>query len=174
MPEDAKYDQHYRDDPAACGAPFSEFESFCSSVAPGSVLDLGCGQGRDSLMFARAGHQVVGIDVSSVGITQLREAAEIEALDVHAVVSDVRFYKPDRRFDIVILDRVLHMLPADARREVLQMGMGAVEPGGHLLVAEGAKGMVTIRKIVEQSGWALMLAKPNRLISKRSEPFCDE
>ena len=37
--DDVKYDKHYRDDPAACGAPFAEFEAFCGEVEAGSVLD---------------------------------------------------------------------------------------------------------------------------------------
>lgn len=39
------------------------------------MLDLGCGQGRDALLFARAGHRLLGVDVSSVGIEQMRATA---------------------------------------------------------------------------------------------------
>lgn len=169
MTDDVKYDKHYRDDPAACGAPFAEFEAFCGEAEAGSVLDLGCGQGRDALMFARAGHRVVGVDVSSVGITQMREAARAEGLDVEGVVADIRTYGPDRRFDVVILDRVLHMLAAADRIPMLETAMGAVAPGGHLLVAEGPKGMAPVRAAVEVSGWVLVKAKSNRLIARRPD-----
>jgi hypothetical protein len=36
---DVKYDRHYREDPAACGSPFAEFEAFCREAAVGSVLE---------------------------------------------------------------------------------------------------------------------------------------
>lgn len=170
MSDEVKYDRHYRDDPAACGAPFAELRAFCDGAEPGSVLDLGCGQGRDALMFARAGHRVVGVDVSAVGIEQLREVGEAEGLDVEGVVSDIRTFEPGARFDVVILDRVLHMLTADARDPVLARAMEAVTPGGHLLVAEGPKGMVPVRARVERVGWSLVIAKANRLVARRPGP----
>lgn len=126
MTDDVKYDKHYCDDLAACGAPFAEFQAFCRQAHVGSVLDLGCGQGRDGLMFARAGHRVVGVDVSSVGIGQMREVAEAESLDVEGVVADICTYEPDQRFDIVILDRVLHMLAAEARIPMLETATSAL------------------------------------------------
>mgnify|MGYP001628311605 CR=1 FL=1 len=134
MSDEVKYDRHYRDDPAACGAPFAELRAFCDGAEPGSVLDLGCGQGREG------------------------------------VVSDIRTFEPGARFDVVILDRVLHMLPADARDPVLARAMEAVTPGGHLLVAEGPKGMIPVRASVERVGWSLVIAKANRLIARRPGP----
>ena len=169
MTDDVKYDKHYRDDPAACGAPFAEFEAYCGEAEAGSVLDLGCGQGRDALMFARAGHRVVGVDVSSVGIRQMRAVAKAEGLDVEGVVADISTYEPDQRFDVVILDRVLHMLAAENRIPTLATAMGAVARGGHLLVAEGPKGMAPVREVVEKRGWVLVKAKSNRLIARRPD-----
>lgn len=166
---DPKYDQYYRDDPAACGAPFAELEAFCATAGPGSVLDLGCGQGRDALMFARAGHRVVGVDVSSVGVEQMLSVAKAEGLAVEGVVQDILTYRSDETFDVVILDRVLHMLPAEQRLPMLATAMDAVSPGGHLLVAEGPKGMAPVREVVEGRGWSLVRAKANRLIAQRPE-----
>lgn len=162
-----KYDQHYLEDPAACGKPFSEFEAFCRDAEPGTVLDLGCGQGRDALMFARAGHHVVGVDVSSVGIEQMLAAARREGLDVEGMVHDIVTYRPQQAFDVVVLDRVLHMLPEATRSTALANAMVAVAPGGHLLVAEGPKGMVPVRQAIDQRGWSLPKATRNRLIAWR-------
>lgn len=161
----SNYDRHYRDDPSACGEPFKEFVSFCQTATPGTVLDLGCGQGRDALLFARAGHRVVGVDSSSVGIGQLLEVARAEGLDLQCEVADLRTYHPDRRFEVVILDRVLHMLPEEDRLALLARAMEAVEPGAHLLVAEGPKGLVPVREAL--SGWEEVKATRNRLIVRR-------
>lgn len=162
-----KYDEHYRNDLAACGDPFTEFAAFCRQLPPGTVLDLGCGQGRDALMFARAGHRVVGVDVSSVGITQMLASARSEGLDVEGVVLDILRYRPESTFDVVVLDRVLHMLgPAD-RPTMVTSAMDWVAPGGHLLVAEGPKGMQPVRDTVEKRGWSMPKATRNRLIARR-------
>jgi SAM-dependent methyltransferase len=162
-----KYDQHYRADPAACGEPFAEFAAFCREAAPGTVLDLGCGQGRDALMFARAGHRVVGVDVSVVGIEQMVAAARAQGLAVDGLVDDIVTFQPAEAFDLVVLDRVLHMLPEAARSTALANAMGAVAPGGHLLVAEGPKGMLPVREAIEARGWSLPKASRNRLIARR-------
>lgn len=161
------YDEYYRADPATCGAPFVEFADLCGELEAGTVLDLGCGQGRDALMFARAGHRVVGVDVSQVGVRQMRAVAKAEGLDVKGVVADLTTYRPTRRFDVVILDRVLHMLPEKTRRAVLRRAMAAVASGGSLLVAEGPKGMAPLRAALQGSGWSLVKTKPNRLIALR-------
>ena len=171
MADQVKYDRHYREDPAACGSPFAEFEAFCGELGGSlSVLDLGCGQGRDALMFARAGHRVVGVDLSSVGVQQMVAAAEDESLPVEGVVHDIRYYRPERRFDIVILDRVLHMLPEADRRAMLERAMDATAPGGHLLVAEGPKGMAPVRAVIEGRGWTAVTKSKNRLIAQSTSP----
>ena len=162
-----KYDDHYRQDPAACGSPFKELMRFCESATPGAVLDLGCGQGRDALMFARAGHRVVGVDTSKVGIDQMLAVAAREGLDVVAHVQDIAAYAPQQQFDVVVLDRVLHMLREPDRPRVVAIAMKAVAPGGHLLVAEGPKGLLPVRHQVESQGWELTRATNNRLLARR-------
>lgn len=166
MPE-PRYDQHYRDDPAACGEPFAEFVAFAGDAPVGSVLDLGCGQGRDALLFARAGHRVHGVDLSSVGVAQLLSRAQREGLPVTAEVADLVGYRAAASYDLVMLDRVLQMLDAGDRVAALNAAMAAVAPGGHLLVAEGPKGLAPVRAALEAAGWALVRATKNRLIAKR-------
>ena len=164
---DAKYDKHYREDPAACGQPFNEFVRFCREATPGAVLDLGCGQGRDTLMFARARHHVVGVDISKVGVEQMLVAAAREHLDVVGVVGDIVDFATEEQFDIVVLDRVLHMLHESDRTAVLTTAMDAVAPGGILLVAEGPKSMVPVRQAVVSQGWELPKDTRNRLFARR-------
>jgi tellurite methyltransferase len=152
-----KYDAHYAASDKACGDPFEPFVEFASALSPpASVLDLGCGQGRDALLFARAGHSVVGVDLSSVGVAQLRERAQAEGLDVQAEVGDVVTYVPDKVFDVVLLDRVLHMLPTEsARAVVLAMAAEATHDGGWVLVSEYPKQLPQVRSFFEAGGWTL-------------------
>jgi hypothetical protein len=44
----------------------------------------------------------------------LEDAAE-EGLDIGGIAADIVHFEPDRIFDVVILDRVLHMLKNDGR-----------------------------------------------------------
>ncbi len=162
MPE-VKYDRHYRESPAACGSPFPEFAAAAKQHGgPGvSVLDIGCGQGRDALLFARTGCTVVGIDHSAVGIEQLRAIARSEGLDLTAEVADMTTYRAETRFDIVILDRVLHMVPdTTTRSAVMAAAAAAVRPGGRILVADEPKNLPLIRSHLR--GWTLFKDTRNR------------
>ncbi len=38
-----------------------------------TILELGCGQGRDSLFFAREGYSVIAVDASKTAIGQMKE-----------------------------------------------------------------------------------------------------
>lgn len=52
---------------------------------PGSTaLDLGCGEGRNLLFLAENGWPVTGVDISEVGIGQVRESLGPAHLDLHA------------------------------------------------------------------------------------------
>src|SRR5215510_10032146 len=55
----------------------SEFAKDLVGLLPpgGRVLDLGCGEGRDSVFFASRGFEVTGLDVSVAGIAKARRLA---------------------------------------------------------------------------------------------------
>lgn len=58
------------------GSTFFEAVSTRSDL-PGTVLDIGCGDGRDTFAFARAGLRAIGLDRSHIGIRHAtRKAAE--------------------------------------------------------------------------------------------------
>ena len=114
------YDREYRQCESACGEPFAEFvEFFSSRTRPLAVLDLGCGQGRDALVAARHGHIVHGVDIAASGVAQFEKQADAEGLDVRCEVRDVEQFDTDQEYDVVVLDRVLHMLPSEERRQVM-------------------------------------------------------
>jgi SAM-dependent methyltransferase len=56
------------------------------------IVELGCGQGRDSMLFAREGFKVTALDYSESGICQIRDRACKLCLDpnIECVVQDVR------------------------------------------------------------------------------------
>ena len=50
------------------------------------VLELGCGQGRDTLFFLRSGFEVWAADYSGPGLEAMRRKAEGAGLGVRAIV----------------------------------------------------------------------------------------
>jgi SAM-dependent methyltransferase len=54
-----------------------------------SILDLGCGLGRHSLLFAAHGFDVIALDASESGLRRLEAAAAKQGLPVDAVRADL-------------------------------------------------------------------------------------
>ncbi len=116
----SSYDEQYLVEKTLFGLPYSEFVAFVEAHGKpgGRALDLGCGQGRDALMLARFGYNVIGVDSSQVGISQMIERAGQQALALDGVVADLFEYEPDGMFDAVVLDSILHFGKADKAREL--------------------------------------------------------
>jgi SAM-dependent methyltransferase len=55
-----------------------------------SVLDLGCGIGRHSMLFARNGFSVTALDLSESGLKRLSETAKSLKLSINTVLADVK------------------------------------------------------------------------------------
>jgi len=81
------------------------------------VLDLGCGQGRDSIFLGRLEYQVTGIDISEVGISQMSDIAKKEKLPLKGLVADIYSYTITDEYDIILLDSMLHFYKNDVERE---------------------------------------------------------
>lgn len=130
------YDKHYRTQ-EYFGEPYPELVSFFRDFDPkGTVLDLGCGQGRDSITLARLGYQVIGVDISKVGVAQMLSVAGKEGLDVTGIVADMYEYRIEDTIDIVLLDSMLHFYPSDREKETefLKRIMSELRVGGMLCV----------------------------------------
>src|SRR5215510_12701508 len=81
------------------------------------VLDLGCGNGRHAIYFAREGMQACGIDISETAVKWAKDWATREKLSVEFRVGSVtQLPYPDRHFDVVVSHGVLdHVSMNDAK-----------------------------------------------------------
>ena len=98
------------------------------------------------------------------------QKAEEEGLSVVGIVADIAAFEPEDPVDVVVLDRVLHMLPDDdPRRGVLSRVIQQIEPAGHLLVADTPKNLPMMRAFVEDEGptWSSVLARRGFLFWRR-------
>ncbi len=82
----------------------------------GSVLDIGCGTGENALYFAEHGHEVWGIDFTSLAIQKAKEKAIQRHLTVTFLLLNVlELYKLGRTFDTVIDSGLFHVLSDEER-----------------------------------------------------------
>jgi tellurite methyltransferase len=166
-----KYESQYREQRGVCGEPFPEIASFFESYdkQAARILDLGCGQGRDALMAARHGHSVLGVDSSKTGIRQMLEDADAEGLSVEGVVADLTEYKIEGSYDVIILDRVLHMLEKDSRKALLKQVLQHVSPSGFVLTADMPSNKAALRDTISRDSrkWSAILDKKGFLFIRR-------
>jgi|GEM_PF-2188846 len=111
-------------------------ELFKRSFLPvdGRVLDLGCGEGFYTLLFASEGYPVLGIDISASAIALANQrAAAQNRTDVQFRVGDVTHLAglSDQSFDTVLSIHCFHCL-SDARDRSahLQESWRVLRPGG--------------------------------------------
>lgn len=81
------------------------------------VLDIGCGEGKDAVFFAKCGYAVTAFDVSEQGIEKAKRLAEHNKTEVSFFKADIFDYRPDTEYDIIFSSGVLHFLPLDERKE---------------------------------------------------------
>ncbi|MGW4798440.1 methyltransferase domain-containing protein, partial [Nonomuraea sp. NPDC004297] len=104
----------------------------------GRILDLGCSQGTLSILAARRGDRVIGVDVETEAVAfAARQAAELPA-DVAGRLAFVRgdgerLSFPDGRFDAAVAGELLEHVtdPATVLTELHRV----LAPGGTLLVS---------------------------------------
>lgn len=103
-----EYDKYYQTE-NLFGAPYSELIDFYSSLkTKGRLLDIGCGQGRDSIALAQLGFDVLGIDNSEIGIEQLNKVAKEKSLSLVGKTEDIYEFAHFDEFDFILLDSMFH------------------------------------------------------------------
>ena len=135
-------------------------------MAGRTVLDLGCGTGRDSLALAKRSFKVFGIDndPAKLRVAESRRAGQpLEERNCRFVEADIRelpeFEEPfDSKFGIVTMINVLDNLSKEEQREVLQRTQELTTYAGlHLVSAAVESGDMDVRyelpRAYEANNW---------------------
>jgi SAM-dependent methyltransferase len=137
------FDEQYRSDdrywwrgkdryaPDADSYPFSLLTQMTLRLIgppPGRVLDLGAGEGADSIRLALLGYTVGAVEISKVGAEKILMFAEEAGVTVSVEVADIVTYEPDGEFDLILCNGVLHYV--DDKKPVVERMQTATRPGG--------------------------------------------
>ena len=89
-------------------------------IRPLSLLDIGCGEGKDAVFFARCGYIVSAFDVSEKGVEKTKRLAEKAKVKVDAFKADLIDFRIDRKFDILFSSGVFHFIKPELRIEIFE------------------------------------------------------
>lgn len=95
---------------------------------PYTILDLGCGPGRDLKAFSALGHRAIGLDGCAEFVQMARSFSGCEVWQQDLLHLDL----PPAMFDGIFANAVLFHVPSAALPDVLAHLFAAIKPGGVL------------------------------------------
>jgi release factor glutamine methyltransferase len=153
-------------DESAEGDPYHQ--AVVNEIAPGlRVLDMGTGSGVSALLAARAGGEVVAVDINAEAVACAQANAERNGLAERIVlVHGDLFDGVEGDFDVIIFDPpfrwfeprdLLEASHTDADYRTLTMFMaeapGRLRAGGRIVMNFGTSGdFAYLRELIERSG----------------------
>lgn len=106
-----------------------------TQVAPGKTLDLGCGNGRNSLYLAANGYDVTAWDKNPMSIQNLLSIREAEGLEnLQAAVKDLNTLTIDGEYDFILSTVVMMFLESSTIPRLIPNMQRCTKPGGYNLI----------------------------------------
>lgn len=97
-------------------------------IKSGYVLDIGAGEGADSIRLARLGFLVDAVEMSPVGAEKIRQLVTGMELPVNVICTDIENFIPSKQYDIVMCNGVLHYI--QNKETIVRMMKSCTKTGG--------------------------------------------
>ena len=97
---------------------------------PLRLLDIGCGEGRNAVFFARNGYRVTAFDTASGGIEKTKQLAAEAGVEIDAFEADINRFRLCEPFDVLFSTGVLQYVPQEERQGLFANYREHTCPGG--------------------------------------------
>ena len=115
-------------------ATHSEVKSAIKTVKPCKVLDLGCGQGRNSLFLSLSGYDVTAWDHNPASIEFLTQTADKESLPIQTALYDINTANIQENYDFILSTVVFMFLDRHAVPNIIKNMQEHTNPNGYNLI----------------------------------------
>jgi len=120
----------------ANGKPSPEFNDLVKELPQNaSVLDLGCGDGRNAIFLAENGFNVTAVDILKAGIEKLKKIAKDRGISVTTEVIDMRDFIFSTTYDLIISHGCLHLIKRKHWISLIDKIKNNTKTGGYNVVA---------------------------------------
>lgn len=112
----------------------SEVKSAIEILKPCKVLDLGCGQGRNSLFLSLLGYNVTSWDHNENSIKFLTDTAEKENLPIQTALYDINSANIQENYDFILSTVVFMFLNRERIPQIIENMQSHTNIGGYNLI----------------------------------------
>ena len=113
----------------------SEVLHAATLIAPGRALDLGCGNGRNSLYLAANGFDVTAWDKNPASIGNLESIRQAEGLEnLRTAIKDLNALSFNGEYDFILSTVVVMFLDAQTIPGLIANMQRCTKPGGYNLI----------------------------------------
>jgi len=128
-------DENYFTDKYGMTRTHSEVVHAATLIAPGKTLDLGCGNGRNSLYLAANGFAVTAWDKNPASINNLESIRQAEGLEnLQAAIKDFNSLSFDGEYDFILSTVVMMFLEAKTIPGLIDNMQRCTKAGGYNLI----------------------------------------
>lgn len=112
------------------GEFLKELIKLCPPAPGKTVLDIGCGEGKDAVYMAQQGYEVSASDLTDNGIRKTLALAAKRGVKVNAYVDDINELKADGQYDIVYSTGTVQYLFDDKKDAFFRKIESITKPNG--------------------------------------------
>lgn len=128
-------DENYFTDKYGMTRTHSEVVHAATLIAPGKALDLGCGNGRNSLYLAANGFDVTAWDKNPASVSNLESIRQAEGLEnLQTAIKDLNALSFDGEYDFILSTVVMMFLEAKTIPGLIANMQRCTRSGGYNLI----------------------------------------
>ncbi len=129
------FDENYFTEKYGMTRTHSEVVYSAGIVKPGKTLDLGCGNGRNSLYLAANGFDVTAWDKNANSIDNIESIKAKEGItNLQTAIQDLNTLRFDGEYDFILSTVVLMFLQAETIPGLIDNMQRCTKPGGYNLI----------------------------------------
>ena len=128
------WDEYYKKDNApSFPSPFAEYVANKLYTVQ-NILEVGCGNGRDSYFFSSKGHHVTGLDRSGEAIELCKSLYSNEPIEFFfGAITDIAKTNK-KKYDLIYSRFVIHAMPLNEEIEMLKTSYKLLNKDGQFFV----------------------------------------